>query len=1131
MYSAAGYSGTVQTANTYLCQSPAVAPVAKSAPRPALDCHRRLTASMLPTLLLTTHLCAATVLTYRRDMQPCRNVILERATAHPPANGVTPALGKDDMARTVPYAIPAAHASLAGTRHDGAEQSLCIALLGGFQITLAGYSVDIASWRLAKARSLVKLLALAPGYCLSRDQILDLLWPDLGAEAAANNFYQALHAARQALARQGQTCPPAALLPLQRQVLTLHTAGSLWVDVGAFEAAAMTAHRTRDLADYAAALALYTGELLPEDRYEDWAAGRREALHETFLALLVGAARQQEARGDYPAAAALLVRFLAAEPAREEAHVGLMRLYALQGQRAQALRQYAHLRTLLRQELDVEPDTASQQLYHEILARQFPVGVAPATPPPPAGARHNVPASPTSFVGRTRELAEVTRLLDTVRLLTLSGAGGCGKTRLALAVAARVLAAATYPGGVWLVELAALTEPALVPRVVAAALGVREEPGRSLSATLSVALRATPTLLILDNCEHLGAACAALVGTLLGACPQLRVLATSRERLHLPGELTWPVPPLALPEVDYSLSLEALARCEAVQLFLARAQLVQPDFTLTSQNATAVVEICRRVEGIPLALELAALRVPVLAVEQLAARLGDALRVLTGGDRTVAPRQQTLRATLDWSYGLLAASERRLLRRLAIFAGGWTVEAAEAIGRADDPAAETVLDLLAHLAEKSLVLVEVHGDAVRYRMLETVRQYSEAQLRSAPEEIAPACARHAAYYLALAEQAEPALTGREQDVWLVRLEREHDNLRAALRWLLEAGQAELGLRLGGRLWRFWQTKGYFAEGRRWLAALLDQAGAVARSMERAKVLFGAGRLAYVQGDYPPARALLAESLTIARDWDDRELIAGALIQLGHLAFVQGDTAEARARYEESLATGRVGGWDHSEWAIGIALTSLGKVAFGQDDAASGQRLYEQALAIFRQLGDTINIADARAYLGQMAFARGDLPAARARYTESLALRRAVGNRPGIANALAQLGCIATAQNDYALAGGLFTESLPLLQVTGATQDIAACLEGCAVLALALRQPAPALCLAGAAATLRVGGGGFSSPAVGRQTPLTSSLTPAWQLAGEAAAAAWATGQTLPLAQAIAEALRVAALPAVPGAGP
>ena len=591
-------------------------------------------------------------------------------------------------------------------------QAVRVELLGGFWVSVGSRTVGEDGWRLKKAKSVVKLLALSPAHRMHREQVMDLLWSgSLEPKSQTNNLRQVLHAARRALVVEPD---PAATSPSSNSYLrllddqvALCPEGALWVDVEAFEEATTTARRVREPATYRAAIDLYAGELLPEDRYEGWAQQRREALHATYLSLLVELALLHEEREEFEGAIGALRKAVVAEPAHEEAHVGLMRLYSIAGRHQEVLLQYERLRKTLLEELGDEPGEAGQRLYEKIRAGRAPTsGPMSRTPTgndgmraePSYSSRHNLPIERTSFVGREEEIVEVGRLLAMTGLLTLTGAGGSGKTRFALAVARRL--AGTYQDGAWLVELASLSEPDLVGRTVAGALEVREQPGRPLSTTLKEHLSPKKLLLVLDNCEHLIEAVARLAETLLDFCPNLKVLATSREALNISGELVWQVPSLSVPDDgdsgDYdspTATIEELAHYESVRLFVERARHRRLSFELTSENAGAVAEVCRRLEGIPLAIELAAARVGILPVGQIAARLKESLGVLASSSRTVPSRQRTLRGALEWSYELLSELERKLFCRLSVFAGDWTLEAAEAICAGEDLERSEVLDL------------------------------------------------------------------------------------------------------------------------------------------------------------------------------------------------------------------------------------------------------------------------------------------------------------------------------------------------------------------------------------------------------------------------------------------------------
>jgi predicted ATPase len=475
--------------------------------------------------------------------------------------------------------------------------------------------------------------------------------------------------------------------------------------------------------------------------------------------------------------------------------------------------------------------------------------------------RHNLPTSLSSFIGRERELTEVQARLTGARLVTLTGGGGCGKTRLAREVAWAVLD--HYPDGVWLVELAALTDPALVPQTVAAVFGMREAPHVPIATALATSLQARRLLLVIDNCEHLLDACARLADALLRACPELRVLATSREALGITGELAWRVPSLPVPAPSELPPFAELQQNPAVRLFVERAAAIQPRFVLTEQNAQTVVQVCQRLDGIPLALELAAVRIEALTVDQLAARLDQRFRLLTGGSRTALPRQQTLRATLDWSYELLSDPERRLFCCLSVFAGGWTLEAAEAVcaGQAIQP--EDVVELLTRLVRKSLVAAEEGRDGTaRYRLLETLRQYAHERLTEAGE-AHTARERHASYYLALAEEVGPSMYE-----WAVaavdRLLTEHDNLRAAARWFGESNAVEPAVRLGGQLWGVWVFAGYLTEGRSQLRSLLALPSTERTPRDWARLAYSHGLVECFLEDYVASRASFEQAAALQR---------------------------------------------------------------------------------------------------------------------------------------------------------------------------------------------------------------------------------------------------------------------------
>ena len=543
-------------------------------------------------------------------------------------------------------------------------------------------------------------------------------------------------------------------------------------------------------------------------------------------------------------------------------------------------------------------------------------------------------------------------------------------------------------------------------------------------------------------------------------CADLRILITSREAFNIPGETTWPVPSLHVPDAYHLPPLEGLVKYESVHLFVERAQSVQPAFRLTQENAPALTQICRRLDGIPLAIELSAARVKILSLEQIAARLDDSSRLLGGGSRTALPRQQTLQATIDWSHTLLSAQERIMFRRLSVFRGGLSLESAETICAGNGIERDGVLDLLSHLVEKSLVAVVDGGGEARYRLLETIRQYAHSRLQECGE-AASARQSHRDWYLGFAERAASEVLGAEQANWFDRFEVEHDNLRAALAWSLDAGEAERAARIGVALWRFWLVRGYLSEGRRWLERAL--AGFSEQTAVRAQTLFAAGELASFQDDYHRAKTLVEESLELYRARADRQGAGYALCRLGLLAHSAGDYARAATFLEESLQLFRE---VEDRFGMTLVLAGLGLSVLYLGNYERASALCEESLALSRERGDPRSIASALTNLGIAALERGDDERAQVLCEESLAMRRKLGHKGGCARTLAILGRIAMQQGDYDRATACYAESLALRQETGEREGIAIALEGLAAVAGMQGQPVRAAQLYGSAESLR-----------------------------------------------------------------
>ena len=965
------------------------------------------------------------------------------------------------------------------------DKAVQIGLFGAFAVRVGGEVVPEGAWRLRKAKSLVKLLALAPERRVHRERATELLWPERAPDAAANNFHQALYVARRAL--EGAGAEASAVLPLRDDMLVLYPGGRVEVDVDVFEAGVAHARETRESSDYQAALALYGGELLAEDRYEAWATSRRDAVREAHLGLLLEFSARLSADGGSAAAVAVLEQVVVVDPLHEAAHRELMRVFAADGRRQEALGQYHRLREALRRELEAEPDPQTAGLYRALLRGEVDVG-APglgvrggrARLPSAASvepARHNLPVALTSFIGRERELREVARLLDCHRLVTLAGAGGSGKTRLGLEAAIARLG--ECPDGVWLVELAGLSDPGLVADATASALGVTLPSRLPALEGLAAQLGRWRALVILDNCEHLIGASAVLAEHLLSVCPGLRVLATSREPLRVPGEVTWRVPSLALPDRRGSVEPRSW-RASSRSGCSVNARAMLSGFALSEDNAGSVAEICLRLDGMPLALELAAARVEALSPAQIAERLGDCLAVLTAGRRSALDRQQTLRATLSWSYDLLTSVERALFRRLAVFAGTFALEAAEEVAAGEGVDGRQVADLLGRLVDKSLVVAEQDAGGYRYRLLEPMRQYARELLVEAGE-AASVEARHNAFYLELARAADPERTAAGPIVAAGRLDADHDNLRAALGWAL-CHEPEQALRLAVHMWPMWMAGSHFQEGSGWLQAALAAApaptelraealraacglevrlgrtgGVSELGIERVEIfralgdrravahaLDEVGVYEYMAGRYDNAERLYAEGRALAEELDDRKVAAAVLHSVGVLAQCRGDFAGAREALLDSLARLREVPAEDGE-AFFRVHTAWPFVA-GEGPGGAPRIYFEETAQFFRRVDARRAIGYVLAALGDVARAQGLRQPARERLTESLAHFREARDAMGTAFALNRLGNLAGALGEHELGRQWLEEALALRRELGDRRGVGMTLSNLGILA-------------------------------------------------------------------------------------
>jgi predicted ATPase/DNA-binding SARP family transcriptional activator len=1000
---------------------------------------------------------------------------------------------------------------------DNKPPALALTLFGPFEVRVQGMPLPRLHSR--KVAWLLALLTLRQGKPVERDWLVGTLWPDSSQSQALAYLRQSLTELRRALSTEATR-----LQAPTRHTLALDLS-SADVDLLTFD----TGIQQGDLLSLARAVEVYRGPLL-EGCTEEWALQERAGREQSCLTALQRLAEDALARGEAGIAVGYLRRVVAVDALQEGAQRALMQALVLEGSYAAATQVYRDLRLHLHRELNAEPGPQTTAVYNQIRAqtRQKAQTVPRAAPglaasPPPRQLPHPL----TDLVGREADIVETAARLRQRRLLTLTGTGGVGKTRLAIAVAETL--AEEYADGAWFVDLAGLSDAGLVVQSVATTLGVREEPGGSLQEALVSFLRPKLLLLVLDNCEHLLQACAQLAGDLLQGCTGVRILATSRQALRITGEVEWQVPSLPVPDLAHLPTeaaglLAAVSECASVQLFVERAEAVQKAFALTTRNAFSVAQICHRLDGIPLALELAASNVKALPIEEIARRLDDVFRLLTRGSRTALPRQQTLQATLDWSYDLLTEAERSLLQRLSVFSGGWNLEAAEQVcaDKNDDkmPVSSAlieeweVLDVLTSLVDKSLVQVEEQEGCVRYRMLETVRQYAAEKLPLSGE-TQTLKSRHWDYFLALAEEAEPRLMGPDQALWFDRLETEHDNLRAALSW---CGHAEVtgiqGLRFATALSEFWTYRGYGAEGRDCLEQAIARYHALGSQTPVPAILPRAytalGILYYRQSDYTSAMRHYECAVEIVRQIGPPKQEAFLLKLMGNIAYNQGRLESAQELYQASLTLYRRLEDRLSEAHV---RDSLGNVAYARGDYALARNMQEEALPLMRAAQDPVSLSITLHNLGNTALALGDLDVALTWMNESLAIAREVGNQSTVAFNLCHLAVVAMRQNDFERATTLLQESLRLFYKLGNKSMIAELFETCAELSMLQEDISRCVRLCAAAAALREQiGEPLNTPDRARQDQV---IRRARETLGADYAVCYATGRAMSLDQAYA----------------
>jgi len=890
-----------------------------------------------------------------------------------------------------------------------------VRLLGKFEVKSDGKPVAITS---RPAQSLFAYLILSAGTVHRREKLAGLLWPDSLEETARGNLRHALWQIRKSL-------PPLTKHLLADDLsIAFNASSDYWLDAAKVEK--LSDRVTAD--ELTAVLSEYQGELLP-GFYDEWVVLEREHLYSIFENQMTNLMSLLQEEKRWPDILDWGERWIKLGQKPEPAYRALMNAHAAKGDMSKVAATYERCVKSLK-EFGVEPSEQTRALYERLKAGKEVFETGPTVPvkekregPP----KTNLPVPLTSFIGREQELKDITKSLSESRLLTLIGSGGVGKTRLAIQTAHDLIR--KFKDGVSWVELVGLQDGSLIPQEIAQALSVREVSNQPILETLKTHLKSKELLLVLDNCEHLIEACAQTVESLLASCPKLKILATSRERFDLFNETTWNVPSLPLPEMRGSISLKQLKGFASIELFVERARNVNSGFVLTEQNASSVNQICNRLDGIPLAIELASARIKVLSVDEIASRLNDRFWLLTSGSRTALPRQQTLRATIDWSHELLTKPERILFRRLAVFVGGFTLEAAEAVCSQEELKRNEILDLLSRLVDKSLVIVDAVAIVeTHYRLLETIREYALEKLIESGE-AATIRNQHLEFFVKLAEEAVPNVFGVESVRYYEQIDQELDNIRSAMEWSIETHQALIAFRLVAALFYFWYNRSLLGEWYGRFKGVLSLPEGLERTAERAKAINAISFFYWAGMTAVNPHQELEEALSIGRELENDHIIAQSLSNLGRNEATAGNFPKARSLLKESLNFWRRLGHEHK---MDMVVTSifLGDAAFHQGDLKEAQALYEECVTALREIRDQNFLAYTIRRLGQVVCRQGEFAKASLMYGESLSLNHGLKDERGVIACLSAFAGIAVVRGKFELAAYLFGAVESFLRALG-----------------------------------------------------------------------------------------------------